>query len=168
MTKETIIQTLVGKNLAQDNYIKELEAEAVELRKEVRRLKLERASLLLCVKETKEPQRLTPRLHSMRATTDRILEEVLKVAEEKVKSVEDIKSKRRLREFVEARFISMYLYKEFTTMTFKSIGRDFGRDHTTVIHACKTIRNLMQTDQRVLAKVNECIKNLISNNLKAA
>jgi chromosomal replication initiator protein len=53
----------------------------------------------------------------------------------------------RKREIVMARQISMYLAKKFAKQSLKSIGDHFGgKDHTTVIHSCNTVENLMATD----------------------
>src|SRR5688572_11279019 len=55
--------------------------------------------------------------------------------------------KTRKREIVQARQISMYLAKAFTKNSLKTIGEHFGgRDHTTVIHSCQTVKDLMDTD----------------------
>lgn len=54
----------------------------------------------------------------------------------------------RKREFVSPRQISMYLAKKLTNNSLKSIGEHFGgRDHTTVIYSCKTVRQLLETDK---------------------
>ncbi|MFN4006217.1 MAG: chromosomal replication initiator protein DnaA [Chitinophagaceae bacterium] len=53
----------------------------------------------------------------------------------------------RKREIVQARQITMYLAKAFTKNSLKTIGEHFGgRDHTTVIHSCQTVKDLMDTD----------------------
>lgn len=55
--------------------------------------------------------------------------------------------KTRKREIVQARQISMFLAKAFTKNSLKTIGEHFGgRDHTTVIHSCQTVKDLMDTD----------------------
>ncbi len=55
--------------------------------------------------------------------------------------------KTRKREIVQARQITMYLAKVFTKNSLKTIGEHFGgRDHTTVIHSCQTVKDLMDTD----------------------
>lgn len=55
--------------------------------------------------------------------------------------------KTRKREIVQARQITMYLAKSFTKNSLKTIGEHFGgRDHTTVIHSCQTVKDLMDTD----------------------
>lgn len=56
-------------------------------------------------------------------------------------------AKTRKREIVQARQITMYLAKKFTKSSLKNIGEHFGGfDHTTVIHSCQTVENLMDTD----------------------
>jgi len=58
-----------------------------------------------------------------------------------------LQNKTRKREIVQARQITMYLAKAFTKNSLKTIGEHFGgRDHTTVIHSCQTVKDLMDTD----------------------
>ena len=60
---------------------------------------------------------------------------------------EKLLQKTRKREIVQARQITMYLAKAFTKNSLKTIGEHFGgRDHTTVIHSCQTVKDLMETD----------------------
>ncbi|TCZ67914.1 chromosomal replication initiator protein DnaA [Flaviaesturariibacter aridisoli] len=60
---------------------------------------------------------------------------------------EKLLQKTRKREIVQARQITMYLAKAFTKNSLKNIGEHFGgRDHTTVIHSCQTVKDLMDTD----------------------
>jgi chromosomal replication initiator protein len=55
--------------------------------------------------------------------------------------------KTRKRPIVIARHLSMYLAKNLTNNSLKAIGSNFGgRDHSTVIHACKAVEDLMDTD----------------------
>jgi chromosomal replication initiator protein len=62
-------------------------------------------------------------------------------------SYDDLLSKSRKREIVQARQITMYLAKKFTGNSLKSIGQHFcGKDHTTVIHSCQTVENYLDTD----------------------
>jgi len=59
----------------------------------------------------------------------------------------DLKGKRRLKQFVRPRHISMYLMRKHTEHSFPEIGRIFnGRDHATVQHACKKIQGLIDQD----------------------
>ncbi len=60
-------------------------------------------------------------------------------------SVEDLKSKSRKKEVVNARQVAMYLAKEHTQYSLKAIGYHFGgRDHATVIHAIRTVNEAVQ------------------------
>ena len=64
--------------------------------------------------------------------------------------------KTRKREIVQARQITMYLAKAFTKNSLKTIGEHFGgRDHTTVIHSCQTVKDLMDTDSTFRESVME-------------
>ncbi|NBO48186.1 MAG: chromosomal replication initiator protein DnaA [Chitinophagia bacterium] len=64
--------------------------------------------------------------------------------------------KTRKREIVQARQITMYLAKIFTKNSLKTIGEHFGgRDHTTVIHSCQTVKDLMDTDNMFRESVSD-------------
>lgn len=72
----------------------------------------------------------------------KIVCEFLSVEENKVRA------KTRKQEVVLARQLSMFLSKELTKSSLKTIGLHFGgRDHSTVIHACTTIDQLLQSDK---------------------
>lgn len=59
-------------------------------------------------------------------------------------------SQRRAREVARPRQVAMYLAKELTPKSLPCIGRLFGnRDHTTVMHAIKRVKELRQTDMSV-------------------
>ncbi len=73
--------------------------------------------------------------------------------------VADLLSKKRSRSIARPRQIAMTLAKEFTNHSLPEIGDAFGgRDHTTVIHACRKIAELQLQDQ----KIEEDYKNLSS------
>lgn len=56
--------------------------------------------------------------------------------------------KTRKRDIVEARQVAMYLAKRNTKESLAQIGSNIGRkDHATVLHACKTVENLIETDR---------------------
>lgn len=64
-------------------------------------------------------------------------------------SLSDLLSKSRSRSIARPRQIAMSLAKELTEKSLPEIGRAFGgRDHTTVIHACKKINELRESDSR--------------------
>ena len=61
--------------------------------------------------------------------------------------VSDLTSPRRSRSIVRARQIAMSLTKELTSHSLPEIGREFGgRDHTTVLHACRKIESIKKED----------------------
>ena len=60
-----------------------------------------------------------------------------------------LRGKSRKQEIAFARQVAMYLSKEMTHYSLKSIGLHFGgRDHTTVIHAVRTIQQLLQNAEK--------------------
>ncbi len=62
----------------------------------------------------------------------------------------DLLSDRRSRSIVRPRQLAMLLSKELTNHSFPEIGKAFGRrDHTTVIHACKAIKKLKESNQEI-------------------
>ncbi|MFV0365463.1 MAG: chromosomal replication initiator protein DnaA [Mangrovibacterium sp.] len=62
--------------------------------------------------------------------------------------VEAIQSKTRKREIVQARQLAMFFSKEMTNQSYSAIGAQIGKkDHATVLHACKVIKNLIETDK---------------------
>ncbi len=76
-------------------------------------------------------------------------------------SLDQLKSKSRKRETVQARQLAMYFSKQYTNSSLSTIGSKCGnRDHATVLHACKAIRNLVDTDKKFKQFVNE-LDNLI-------
>lgn len=70
----------------------------------------------------------------------------------------DMMSKRRSRSVARPRQVAMALAKELTNHSLPEIGDSFGgRDHTTVLHACRKIKELQETD----ADIREDCKNLL-------
>ena len=66
--------------------------------------------------------------------------------------VSDIRSKRRSKTLVYPRQIAMYLCRELTDSSFPEIGRHFGgKDHTTIMHACKQIAKAKESDMQLQA-----------------
>jgi chromosomal replication initiator protein len=71
-------------------------------------------------------------------------------------SMEELTSKSRTRTLVTARQIAMYLCRELTDMSLPKIGQELGgRDHTTVIHADRKIRELMAERRAIYNQVTE-------------
>ena len=65
----------------------------------------------------------------------------------------------------EARQVAMYLIRKLTNLSFPEIGKEFGRDHTTVIHACSKIESAIKSENTSLqnnirditANINSCL-----------
>lgn len=75
-----------------------------------------------------------------------------------------IRDKTRKKEIVQARQLAMYLSKEMTNASLKTIGLHFGgRDHSTVIHACTSIESLKENNKS-LREMIEDLKNQIELN----
>ena len=64
-------------------------------------------------------------------------------------SIEELQSKTRKRHVVQARQLAMFFAKKYTKLSLANIGKSIGkRDHATVLHACKTVDNLNETDKQ--------------------
>ncbi len=75
-----------------------------------------------------------------------------------------IQSKSKKQEISQARQIAMYLSRKYTDKSYSSIGELIGkRDHATVLHACKTIGNWIETDKKMRTCIQE-IEQLIQGN----
>ena len=62
--------------------------------------------------------------------------------------IESLHSKTRKRNVVQARQLAMFFSKKYTKNSLSTIGSPIGqRDHATVLHACKTVENLIETDR---------------------
>jgi chromosomal replication initiator protein len=70
----------------------------------------------------------------------------------------DMKAKKRTREIATPRQIAMYLSKQLTNLSLSDIGKNFGgKDHATVIYACKQIEDKRTKDEAF----NRMIENLL-------
>jgi len=92
-------------------------------------------------------------LRDLLAVQDRLvtIENIQKtVAEYSKVRVSDLLSKRRNRSITRPRQIAMSLAKELTNHSLPEIGDQFGgRDHTTVLHACRRVKLLRESESRV-------------------
>ena len=71
-------------------------------------------------------------------------------------TLDDLCGTSRSRALVNARQIAMYLCRELTELSLPKIGQTFGgRDHTTVMHADRKIRELMAERRSIYNQVNE-------------
>ncbi|MGV8139518.1 MAG: chromosomal replication initiator protein DnaA [Mangrovibacterium sp.] len=75
--------------------------------------------------------------------------------------VNQLQTKTRKREIVQARQLAMYFSKNLTKSSLASIGSQIGnKDHATVLHACKTVNNLIDTDKNFRHCVDEIERKL--------
>lgn len=75
--------------------------------------------------------------------------------------VPTLQSNTRKRHVVQARQLAMYFSKKMTKSSLASIGSQIGkRDHATVLHACKTVDNLSDTDKQFKRYVDDISKKL--------
>jgi chromosomal replication initiator protein len=92
-------------------------------------------------------------LHDLLALQDKLvtIDNIQKTVAEYFKiRVSDLLSARRSRSITRPRQIAMSLSKELTNHSLPEIGDAFGgRDHTTVLHACRKIVSLRESDQRI-------------------
>jgi chromosomal replication initiator protein len=90
------------------------------------------------------------------------IEEIQRVVCEYFDIAEDlIRAKTRKQEIVNARQIAMYLAKELTNSSLKTIGLHFGgRDHSTVIHAYQTVEDQMSGDSKFRTHLQQIKKKI--------
>jgi len=75
--------------------------------------------------------------------------------------VGDLKAKRRTKNIAIPRQVAMYLCRKYTETSFPAIGDKFGgRDHSTVIHASKTIERKIKEDPYMLTTIEKLERNL--------
>ncbi len=75
--------------------------------------------------------------------------------------IELLKSKTRKREVVQARQIAMFFAKKMTKSSLANIGMHCGgKDHATVLHACRTVKNLTETDKNFRKYLDDLEKKL--------
>ena len=75
--------------------------------------------------------------------------------------IELLKSKTRKRDVVQARQLAMYFSKNMTKSSLAKIGAHCGgKDHATVLHACRTVNNLIDTDKQFKTYVTDLKKKI--------
>lgn len=112
--------------------------------------------------------------------TQRVLREMLGARHAVTVSIENVQStvsntykinldsmvgKGRTKEVAESRMIAMYLTREYTDLSLKTIGLYFGgRDHSTVVHACRWVEERTKNDPSFARQIND-LKTRLSQNL---
>jgi chromosomal replication initiator protein len=80
--------------------------------------------------------------------------------------VEDIRSKLRTKELVLPKHIAMYLCRELTDYSLKKISSDFGKvDKTTISHAYRKVKKLINSDDKMCCTVKNLTKLLFNREL---
>ncbi|ODA43369.1 Chromosomal replication initiator protein DnaA [Thermodesulfovibrio sp. N1] len=78
--------------------------------------------------------------------------------------MQDIKSKKRTKEISNARKLAMYITKKLTNLSLSEIGNAFGgKDHATVIYACKQIEKEKEKDENLCRLIDSIIRKLQEN-----
>jgi chromosomal replication initiator protein len=69
-------------------------------------------------------------------------------------------SNKRSKEVAMARQVAMYLSRELTKSSLPDIGKQFHKDHTTVIHGCEKIRRLIDSDELFKSEIDQLVSRL--------
>ena len=114
----------------------------------------------ITVESTQHVLRDILRANDRRVTIDEIQR---KVAEHYHIKISDMHSAKRMRTIARPRQVAMYLSKALTEASLPEIGRKFGgRDHATVMHAVKKVKELMQEERNIGEDVDLLLKMLQS------
>lgn len=105
--------------------VAEQEAARLKLESEIERLTATIAALRVKAREAGGPHRLTAIASAVECATG--------------VSIAALRGRSRRQLPARARMLAMYLARELTPLSLPQIGRHFGRDHTTVLHACRAI-----------------------------
>lgn len=74
--------------------------------------------------------------------------------------VTDLKGTSRTKEVAMARQVAMYLAKEMINDSLMMIGASFGKTHSTILHACKTIETKIKKDESLKRQIALCRRNI--------
>jgi chromosomal replication initiator protein len=92
-----------------------------------------------------------------RVSAESILKSVAAVFQVRVT---DLKGTSRTKEVALARQVAMYLAKEMIQESLVMIGASFGKTHSTILHACKTIENKIKKEEALKRQIVLCRKNI--------
>ena len=77
---------------------------------------------------------------------------------------EAIRGQSRTKEIALARQISMYLIRSITNLSLSDIGKEYGRDHTTVIHSLEKVEHLIKQDRETAETIKDIKSNINARN----
>ena len=113
-----------------------------------------------------DPHLLREMLHEERPRTISIEVIQKKVSEHYDIRFADMTGKRRKREIAYPRQIAMYLSRQLTESSFSTIGKVFGgRSCSTVINACRLVKERIETDANVGQNVHHLEKQLLAGDI---
>jgi len=122
---------------------------------------------LWCRMKASRPNMIAIReaIASLVPTTEISTDKVAKIVARRYKlKLSELKSGTRRQEVVRARSLAMFLSRQLTGSSYDKIGKYFGgRDHTTVLHACRKTESLIESDNELRVAANE-----VSDQLQAA
>ena len=75
-------------------------------------------------------------------------------------NMEDFSSKRKTQSIAWPRQIAMYLANDLTDMSLPEIGREFNRDHSTVVHARDLVKETIKKDPFFAAEINQILSDI--------
>lgn len=81
---------------------------------------------------------------------------------------DQMKGKCRKRELNDVRQIAMWIIRRGTSMSFYNVGKVFNRHHATVLHAIKSVENMIQTDNKYRADVEQILNHIDNEDLNRA
>ncbi len=91
------------------------------------------------------------------------IEHIIEVVCGYLPSIRTVQLPERTREIAQARQIAMYLAKQHTKAPLATIGASIGgRNHATVLHSCKAVSNLIETDKAFRRQVEEIEKQVLA------
>ena len=73
-------------------------------------------------------------------------------------TIEDMKSRKRISNIASARHVAVYIIKKLTDRSLPAIGREFNRDHTTIINSIDTVEKRLASDPAFDAEVKELMR----------
>ena len=94
-------------------------------------------------------------------STDALVDKILEVVSHNYGvTVDNIKSKKKTDNIANARHVAVYIIRKMTTLSLKSIGAIFDRDHATILSSINKIDNNIKTVNNLGASINKMIKEI--------
>jgi chromosomal replication initiator protein len=97
------------------------------------------------------------------------IDNILRVVADHYKlSYNDLKGKKRTKNIAFPRQIAMYIARDITEYSTTELGFEFGgRDHTTVMHACQKIDEMLKADPNLVSSIQSLVREIKDYSSKA-